>query len=816
MIELPRVVTLVGGSCHVSTASYALAAIQVERVPPEALSERLASRHEATTRLAAFIARMPAGSAVELHWIGLPSLDPYFPGTVEIRLDVCGRADRSAASIELCLENSFRLMRHAATFWPSAEFQPTPDAAMPPFVPCGCLRITRRRERIRLAQPFEKAICSNIGFAAGSCPVGGGGSEAAPSVKHTFPWIASGDDATALAQALLASPVPLWITVRLSPAGNCNCVCARMEADLAACEDFLAGQGGRESRLLRQTAALREVILERACLLREPALRTSVLLRAPGAPPLAAAVLIGQAVSGDFSRNSARNPFLGGYCVRNSRPSQLASVFSGYETEPLSPAEAACAFRLPVLTGLDPCGLPARRNAQVPSYSLPPVAPANGTCLGTNTVRGATRQVLVDIEQRLKHVFVPGMTGTGKSTLLRSMALQDLRQGHGVAVIDPHGDLVDDLLASPSFPAERDRDLTLIDLAARDWVTPLNLIACRTVEERDVIQDELLASVLRIYRDPQMFGPIFEMNFRGMLKLLMGDRPRPEFVPTLLEFPLLYQNPALRRWLRRSINDDQVGDFIDELEAVRGENQISNLAPYVTSKLGRFLQDRRLCRMLGHGGTGVDFDALLENRGVLLVKLARGQFPAGVADLLTSQILTRIRLAAMRRSGRPRGQRRPFFLYVDEFGSLARDENFSMLLSEARKYGLGLVLATQYAGQLRGDSGADSLSAVLGNVGTIVSLRVGAEDAALLAPVFLPAVSAHDLLECPNFEGYARVHLSGVATGAFSLRVPRDDAPADRPRGAARASAALRLHGVTAAECDERAAGRRRFIKSLS
>jgi hypothetical protein len=530
---------------------------------------------------------------------------------------------------------------------------------------------------------------------------------------------------------------------------------------------------------------------------------------------MAAAILMGQSLSGDFARGSARNPFLGGFSVRGSLASRVSGVFSGFEPEPLSPAEAACAFRLPLLTGMDPCGLPARRNVQVPSHFLPAVAPGDGTCLGANSVRGVTREVVIDVGQRLKHVFVPGMTGTGKSTLLKSMALQDLRNGHGIAVIDPHGDLVDDLLASPSFPAERERDLILIDLAAKDRVTPLNLIACQSVEERDVIQDELLASLLRLYRDPQMFGPVFELNFRCMLKLLMGDRPRPKFVPTLLEFPLLYQNPALRRWLRRSIDDDQVGDFVDELEAVRGDNQISNLAPYVTSKLGRFLQDRRLCRMLGHGGMGVDFEALLEKGGVLAVKLARGQFPAGVADLLTSQILTRIRLAAMRRAGHPQGQRRPFFLYVDEFGSLARDENFPMMLSEARKYGLGLVLATQYARQLRVEGGADSLAAVLGNVGTIVSFRLGPEDAALLAPVFQPAVSAHDLLECPNFEGYARMHLNGVATAAFSLRVPFESAPGDPVEGAARAAAALRRHGVPTAECDERAAARRRFIKSL-
>jgi hypothetical protein len=211
----------------------------------------------------------------------------------------------------------------------------------------------------------------------------------------------------------------------------------------------------------------------------------------------------------------------------------------------------------------------------------------------------------------------------------------------------------------------------------------------------------------------------------------------------------------------------------------------------------------------------VDFEDLLDRGGILCVKLARGQFPAAVADLLTAQILTRLRVAAMRRAARPNARRRPFFLYVDEFGSLARDENFAMLLSEARKYALGLVLATQYAGQLRGDGPGNSLSAVLGNVGSIVSLRLGTEDASLLAPVFYPAVSAQDLLCCPNFEGYARVHLNGVASSAFSVRMPGPGAPPDRERGTLLSTAALRRCGVDPAECDANAADRRSFIKAL-
>ena len=810
MTGLPRVAVVSDSRCFVATASFRLAALQVERIVPEALSSRLAARHEGGIRLAALVARMPVATTVELHWIGSPSLDPARPGTVNIRVDLHARAGGRTAAVEACLANSFAFFRQAEIFWPFAEFEPWAGPAAP-FAPASCIRIGRRHEWIHLERPFEGPR-HDFGFAPTDARPGSSTADS-PVVRHTFPWVPSWDDASPLAAAMLASSVPLWVSIRVAPVGAPACAAARIETDLASCERFLISGGA--AFLQQQTAALRDAILDRACLLREPALRVGVLLRAPGPTPLAVAVLAGQTFTGEYARGSCRSPFLGGFAFRRFQPCRAVCPDSALENDPMSPAEAACAFRLPFLSGEDACGLPARRNSSVAAHGFPAIDSGRGTVIGVNIVRGAVRPISIDSEQRLKHVFIPGMTGSGKSTLLKSMALQDIQQGHGVAVIDPHGDLVDDLLASPDFPSRRSRDIVFIDLAAASRVTPFNLLAWRTIEERDVIQDEILASIMRIYRDPQMFGPIFELNFRGMLKLLMGDRPRPEFIPTLLEFPLLYQKAPLRRWLRERISDAQVGDFIDELEAVRGENQISNLAPYVTSKLGRFLQDRRLCRMLGHGAMAVDFEDLLDRGGILCVKLARGQFPAAVADLLTAQILTRLRVAAMRRAARPNARRRPFFLYVDEFGSLARDENFAMLLSEARKYALGLVLATQYAGQLRGDGPGNSLSAVLGNVGSIVSLRLGTEDASLLAPVFYPAVSAQDLLCCPNFEGYARVHLNGVASSAFSVRMPGPGAPPDRERGTLLSTAALRRCGVDPAECDANAADRRSFIKAL-
>jgi len=256
---------------------------------------------------------------------------------------------------------------------------------------------------------------------------------------------------------------------------------------------------------------------------------------------------------------------------------------------------------------------------------------------------------------------------------------------------------------------------------------------------------------------------------------------------------------------------------MEELERVRGENQIANLAPYITNKLARFVQDRRMARMLGHGDMAIDFDRLLNSGGVLVVKLGRGDFPAAVGDLITSQLVTRFRLAAQRRARLPRSERHPFFLCVDEFGSIARDESFSMLLSEARKYGLGLMLSTQYASQLRRyeGSGADHLAAILGNVGTTISMRVGAEDAQLLAPVFYPTVSPVDLLESPNFEGYVRLHLDRASVSAFSITSQPIHGASDPSQIRRLLEDSKARSGVSAAECDANSTQRRAWIKSL-
>ena len=213
----------------------------------------------------------------------------------------------------------------------------------------------------------------------------------------------------------------------------------------------------------------------------------------------------------------------------------------------------------------------------------------------------------------------------------------------------------------------------------------------------------------------------------------------------------------------------------------------------------------------------LDCQSVMDERKVVIVKLGRGRFGEKVADLIMSQIVSRFRLAAMRRAGIPKEQRLPFFLYVDEFGVLAADENFAQLLSEARKYRLGLVLATQYAAQLRdpGSQRGTILSAVLGNAGTVFAFRVGVEDAALLAPIFEPTISAADLLECPNFHGYVRLHLNQIATRPFSFQYELGPIPANPELAHRLAATSRQKWGVPVEECDQRAEQRRQFIAGL-
>jgi type IV secretory pathway TraG/TraD family ATPase VirD4 len=412
---------------------------------------------------------------------------------------------------------------------------------------------------------------------------------------------------------------------------------------------------------------------------------------------------------------------------------------------------------------------------------LPPV-PENekgAIRLFVNEYQGMTQPVHIDPEDRMRHAFIMGQTGTGKSTLLERMIVQDIWAGRGVAVIDPHGDMIDNILGR--LPRDRAEDIIVFDFLDRERPLGFNILQWRDWVERDLIIDELYRTIDRIYNLKETGGPMFEQHFRNFLKLLMGESKRPGFTPSILDFIRCYTDSSFRRWLLSSTTDREVIDFVTCAEEASGEAVLRNMAPYVTSKFGRFVNDTTLKRIVGQEKSSIDFDEVMNKGKILLVKLGKGRFGSEVSALLANMLVARFKYSAMKRGEMPKSERRDFFLYCDEAHNLPRD-NFSELLAEARKYRLGLVMATQYCAQLGsvdGGRGDDLLAAIFGNVGSLITFRSGTQDAEHLARGFKPHFNQLDIISLPNYHGYARMSLNNRSIPPFSFRTELDTTPVD-------------------------------------
>jgi len=800
-----------------AAVGFRLVELQAERLPseaPTAHAQRLAEAYESSGRLVEVIAGWARPVSVELHVVSRPSLDTrQAAGHVEVAVRLSVRASERTAALAQALSDYVALRTLLRTFWRSAHFAPIEQEAdfrrvFAPFTPRSALSVGRRRAEIPLSEPFRWSS-GTVGFQPPPRPA-----PTAAVIQHLFPWVAAPDDRSALLETLLGFPAPQWVVIRLVVPAELEPHLDHLRSMLGICERFLAGAPRDQVTLTAQADGLRQLYGQRLASLATHALRVAVLLLAPGEADALVAGVLGQAISSSSGCRTEAGPFAGGFSIDACEVKPAQEAFFIPEAEPWTVDEAAAAFRMPLVVGEDDLGLPVRRSRTARAV-LPPLDQTVTTLLALNRHRGEEQPIRVPLAHRFKHVFVLGMTGTGKSTFLLSLLLQDLHQGHGVCLIDPHGDLADAVL--DRFPAERAQDLIVVDLADRKRSVPMNFLRWQTPEERDLIIDDLYAVFDRVYDFHQTGGPIFERNFRGMLKLLMGEAPDADPFFTLVELPLLYQNRAFRRYLVSRSRDEQLTDFVKELEAADGELSLENMAPYVTSKFTRFLQDQVLRRIVGHGEMRLAFPSILENQHVLIIKLGRGRFGGQAAEVLLGLLLSRFRSAIMARADVPPDRRAPFFLYVDEMGSLAQDENFSHLLAEARKYGLGLVLATQYASQLssRDPRRPSVLSAVLGNAGTVVAFRVGVEDAPLLAPLFAPRFEAQDLVELPNFQGYLRLHLDHETVRPFSFILEPPAPPPQPKRAEPLIRASQEQWGVAPEESDRRAAERRHFIQQL-
>jgi hypothetical protein len=367
---------------------------------------------------------------------------------------------------------------------------------------------------------------------------------------------------------------------------------------------------------------------------------------------------------------------------------------------------------------------------------------------------------------RRAHMYVLGKTGTGKSTLLETLIRQDLSGGHGLALLDPHGDLVEKVLSG--MPEERRGDLLYFD--ATDAAHPLGFNPLESVaaKYRPLAASGLISVFQHIWADS--WGPRLEHILRNAILALL-EQPSA----TLADVPRLLNDPAYRKQAVKQISNGQVRDFwLKEYAGYPARFRAEAVAP-IQNKVGAFLSNPLIHGIVVRGRSDFRLRAVMDEGKVLLVNLAKGKIGADTATLLGSLLVSRLGLAALSRADTPEGERREFYLYLDEFHNFTT-LSLAGMLSELRKYRLNLILAHQYLAQL--DSRL--LSAILGNVGTAISFRIGPQDAETIAREFAPEFSATDLINLPNYHVYLKLMIDGRVSIPFSAVTlsPPDNNPA--------------------------------------
>ena len=376
------------------------------------------------------------------------------------------------------------------------------------------------------------------------------------------------------------------------------------------------------------------------------------------------------------------------------------------------------------------------------------------TFFARTNFRGERKLFGIKLRDRRSHVYVIGKTGTGKSTLLRTLMRQDLTHGHGFALLDPHGDLVEELVAD--IPAAQRDKTTYIDVTSGAVGFGFNPLAGVVPVHRARAASGLVDTFKKLWADS--WGPRLEYILRNTILALL-DTP----LATLADVLRLFADDAFRRHVVAHTTDPQVRTFwLREYAGYPDRLRAEAIAP-IQNKVGAFLSHPLLRRILTAPQSSIDLRAAMDSGQAILVNLSKGKLGAYTSALLGALLVTSFSWAAFSRADLREDQRRDFFLYLDEFQSFTTLSLVGML-SELRKYRVGLVLANQYLAQLE----EPIRDALLGNVGTLIAFRVGYADAELIANEFYPELHSIDLVNLPNHEIYLRLMVDGVPSAPFS------------------------------------------------
>ena len=429
---------------------------------------------------------------------------------------------------------------------------------------------------------------------------------------------------------------------------------------------------------------------------------------------------------------------------------------------PLSIKELSTIFHFPISSMQV---APQAKRAQSKTVSVPFSASDTdeGIILGTNEHQGVSSNVRFKPSDRLRHFYVIGQTGTGKTTCLKNMIIQDIKNGEGVCMIDPHGSDVEDILAH--IPPERAGDLIYFDPGHTEHVLGLNMLEydLNFPEQKTFVVNEMLSIFNKLFDMKTAGGPMFEQYFRNATMLVIED---PASGNTLLDISRVLSDKAFRDLKLSRCKNPLILQFWNEIaNKAGGEGALENIVPYITSKFDVFLSNEIMRPIIAQEKSSLNFRDIMDNKKILLVNLSKGRLGDINSSLLGLILVGKILMSALSRVDSLGKDLPPFYLYIDEFQNVTTD-SISIILSEARKYGLSLNIAHQFIAQLE-EGIKDS---VFGNVGSMAIFRTGSEDAEFLEKQLTPTFSSRDILNIPNYNSYVKLLVNGEPVSPFTMK----------------------------------------------
>lgn len=444
-----------------------------------------------------------------------------------------------------------------------------------------------------------------------------------------------------------------------------------------------------------------------------------------------------------------------------------------------TPDELATLFHLPNKTVETPhiSWLNAKR---APS---PTNMPTTGVFIGFSKYRGVRMPVFIGPKDRQRHVYIAGKTGVGKTQLLISMISQDIRKGRGICFIDPHGDAAESIMEL--IPPERAEDVIYFDPSESDRPMGLNIMEANTEEQQHFMASAIINLMYKLY-DPQrtgIVGPRFEHAVRNAMLTVMCEPGN-----TFIEVNRILTDPKFVNQLLPKVKDPIIRRYWTDQIAQTSDFHKSEVLDYIASKFGRFVTNKMIRNIIGQSKSSFDFREVMDKGKILIINLSKGKLGEENSSFLGLVLIPKILAAAMSRADMPEEQRKDFYLYVDEFQNFATAD-FATILSEARKYRLNLTVANQFIGQME----EEVKSAIFGNVGTVISFRVGVTDGNYLQHEFQPIFNETDLINIERFHAYMKTSIDNEPVPPFSVDMTKDMVKEDRKRNSKVAEAIMQL-----------------------